>query len=79
MENRIVPRQRVFKAGLIEFSGGALDCVIRNLSSAGVALEVASPIGVPDQFTLVFKADKYSRRCRIIWKAKLRIGAAFCD
>ncbi|MFT3940258.1 PilZ domain-containing protein [Rhodopseudomonas sp.] len=79
MEKRIMPRQRVFKGGLIEFSGGALDCVIRNLSSTGAALEVESPIGVPDQFILVFKADKCSRSCRVIWKAKLRIGVAFCD
>src|SRR5712675_1363394 len=46
------PRQRVLKAGKIEFSGGAIDCVIRNISETGAAIEVASPVGIPAEFNL---------------------------
>lgn len=79
MEKRTIPRQRVLKAGLIEFGGGSLSCVIRNLSSAGAALEVECPIGIPSEFSLVFIADKSIRHCRLIWKAEKRIGVAFRD
>lgn len=29
---RAAPRQRVLKSGIIEFNGGAIDCVVRNIS-----------------------------------------------
>jgi hypothetical protein len=45
------------KGGTIEFGGGAIDCTIRNMSNAGAALDVASPVGIPAQFTLVLPAD----------------------
>jgi len=45
-EDRVTPRHRVLKAGTIEFGGGAIDCTIRNMSNTGVALEVASPVGI---------------------------------
>jgi hypothetical protein len=51
--NRIAPRRRVLKAGSIEFGGGAIDCTIRNISETGAALEVVSPLYIPDRFTLV--------------------------
>jgi hypothetical protein len=44
-EKRTVARQRVFKAGSIEFDGNGVDCVIRNLSPMGAGLEVANPVG----------------------------------
>ena len=57
LENhRAAPRHRVLKAGSIEFNGGVIDCTIRNVSDTGAALEVASPVGVPDSFWLVVRA-----------------------
>jgi hypothetical protein len=44
-EKRNVERYRMLKAGSITFGGSAIDCVVRNLSETGAALEVASPIG----------------------------------
>ena len=41
-ERRAKPRQRVFKAGTIEFDGSGVDCTIRNMSATGAALDVAS-------------------------------------
>jgi len=76
-EHRIAPRHRVLKAGTIEFGGGAIDCAVRNLSASGAALEVASPLGIPDQFNLIIAADHSSHRCRVVWRKDKRIGVTF--
>jgi len=78
MDNhRIAPRRRVLKAGSIEFGGGAIDCTVRNLSETGAALEVVSPLYIPDRFTLVVRTDQLKRLCRIVWQTERRIGVAF--
>lgn len=76
-EHRITPRHRVLKAGTIEFGGGAIDCTIHNTSDAGAALDVASPVGIPDRFTLVMPIDGRRLSCRVIWRKEKRIGIAF--
>jgi hypothetical protein len=70
-------RHRVLKAGSIMFGGATIDCVVRNQSATGAALEIASPIGIPDEFTLVIAADKVRRRCVVVWRKQKRIGVAF--
>jgi hypothetical protein len=77
IENRAVPRHRVLKRGSIAFSGGGIDCTVRNLSSNGAGLDVASPIGLPTSFTLVIEADQFIRRCHPVWSSEKRIGVAF--
>lgn len=77
-EGRRAARHRVLKAGTITFSGGAgISCTVRNLSDTGAALDVISPIGIPQQFVLVMEADKSSRQCRVIWRKERRIGVTF--
>jgi hypothetical protein len=76
-EHRISPRHRVLKGGTIKFGGGAIDCTVRNLSANGAALEVATPVGIPDQFDLVVAAEHLHRPCRVIWRKEKRIGVAF--
>jgi hypothetical protein len=42
-EQRKIQRSRTLKGGTISFNrGGAIDCTIRNLSSTGACLEVAT-------------------------------------
>ena len=74
---RAALRQRVLKSASIEFHGGVIDCVIRNISETGAALEVASPLGIPETFNLVISGDHSSRRCQIAWRKDKRIGVAF--
>lgn len=76
-ENRIVARKRVLKAGTIEFSGGAIDCTIRNLSETGAALSVESPVGIPSEFNLIVAADHVNRACTVVWRKEKRIGITF--
>jgi hypothetical protein len=48
----IAPRHRVMKAGTIEFGSGAIDCMVRNLSITGAALEVSNQIGTSQWFAV---------------------------
>jgi hypothetical protein len=76
-ERRTSVRHRVFKGASIEFGGGAIDCTIRNRSDGGATLEVASPVGIPERFSLQIKGET-SRKCRTVWRRDKRIGIAFC-
>jgi hypothetical protein len=77
-EHRIAPRRRLLKAGRISFGGGAaIDCTVRNLSETGAALEVTSPVGIPEHFTLVIEADHSHVPCRVVWRKERRIGVHF--
>jgi hypothetical protein len=77
-EHRIATRRRFLKAGRISFGGGAaFDCTVRNLSETGAALEVISPVGIPERFTLVIEADHLHVPCRVIWRKEKRIGVHF--
>lgn len=76
-EKRIVARHRVLKAATIAFGGGGISCVVRNVSEAGAALDVASPLGIPDEFDLLIEADGFRRHCRVMWRTERRIGVSF--
>jgi PilZ domain len=73
-EHRTAPRHRVLQAGTIEFHGSAIDCTVRNLSDSGAALDVASPLGIPDDFMLVVSVDDMKRPAHIVWRKEKRIG-----
>jgi hypothetical protein len=78
MDKREFPRSRVFKAGTIEFHGGGIDCVVRNMSETGAMLEVTSPVGIPEHFTLILPTDGHHHMpCHVVWRKEKRIGVAF--
>jgi hypothetical protein len=76
-EKRITPRHRVLKTATIEFGGGAIDCTVRNMSNTGAALDVTSPVGIPERFTLILSADDRHIACRVVWRKERRIGVTF--
>ncbi|MCK1339666.1 hypothetical protein ACVW1A_002282 [Bradyrhizobium sp. LB1.3] len=76
-ERRDKARHRVLKAGTIEFGGGAIDCTVRNLSGTGAALDVSSPVGIPDHFTLFVQVDGTHLACTVVWRKEKRIGVRF--
>ena len=77
-EKRKVQRHRTLKAGHIAINrAGTIDCRVRNLSEAGACLEVASPIGIPDDFTLVVEVDHLQQPCHVIWRTATRMGVSF--
>lgn len=77
-ESRKTSRHRILKAGTIAFNrAGGISCIVRNISAAGACLEVASPFGIPDDFTLVIDNDHLQRSCHIAWRRDNRIGITF--
>jgi hypothetical protein len=75
-QKRIAQRNRVLKAGTIEFNGGGgIDCTLRDVSATGAALVVTSPVGIPERFTLVAEGSR--RTCRVVWRKEKRIGVTF--
>jgi hypothetical protein len=76
-EHRAAPRHRILKAGTISFGGGAIDCTVRNLSATGAALEVVTPLFIPDRFTLIIQSEQLKRPCHIVWRREKRMGVAF--
>jgi hypothetical protein len=76
-EYRTAPRRRLLKRGMISFGGGAIDCTVRNVSETGAALDVISPVGIPDHFTLLIGSDNINFACRVVWRKPSRIGVRF--
>jgi hypothetical protein len=77
MERRAIPRKPVLMSGAIEFAGSAINCLIRNMTISGAALDVTNPHDIPERFNLVFKADGTQIPCHVIWRQEERIGVAF--
>ena len=77
MEQRTAPRHRVLKAGTIEFDGGPVTCMVRNMSDAGAMLDVATVAGIPGYFTLILRVDGRRMPCQVVWWREKRIGVAF--
>jgi hypothetical protein len=76
-EHRIAQRHRVLKGGTISFNGAGISCTVRNLSETGAALDVISPVGIPDNFMLVIDGDQPGKPCHVVWRKEKRIGIAF--
>ena len=77
IDKRTAQRHKVLKGGKIAFDGNDVECTVRNLSSKGAALELASSVDLPPSFMLVIEADQFIRRCRPVWRSDKRIGVAF--
>jgi hypothetical protein len=77
-EHRRSQRRRTLKGGTILFgAGSSVDCVIRNMSETGAAIEVEGLIGIPDNFRLIIKPELARRNCRVAWRTVKRIGVQF--
>jgi len=77
-ERRKKLRHRTFKAGNISFNrDGGISCWVRNLSPIGACLEVASPLGVPEDFVLEIGSSHTRQPCHVIWRTGTRLGVEF--
>ena len=77
MEKRASPRKTVLMSGAIEFAGSTINCLVRNISISGAALDVTSSLDIPERFNLVFKADGTHIPCHVVWRQEDQIGVAF--
>ena len=77
-DRRRLMRHRVFKFGSIGINrAGGIDCRVRNLSSSGACLEVASQVGIPDDFVLLIAHDHMKQPCHVVWRDANRMGVEF--
>ena len=77
MDKRASTRNRVLRPGTIQLDGGVINCMVRNLSSTGAMLDVASAVGIPEHFTLVLRIEGHRTLCRTVWRKEKRIGVVF--
>ena len=77
-DGRIAARKRVFKAGVIDLgAGGQIDCLVKNISATGAAIQVNTPLFIPDKFRLVVETEGLNLPCRIVWRVASRMGVTF--
>jgi hypothetical protein len=78
-ERRHKPRLRTLRAGKILFNNkrSVIDCMVRNVSTDGACLMVASVVGIPSGFDLLIEGESASRPCNMVWHASNKIGVEF--
>jgi hypothetical protein len=76
-EARKTQRRPALDMGLIRFGHISMNCVLRNVSEGGAALDIGSQVGIPDQFTLIVLPQKKIYSCNVIWRKERRIGVQF--
>ncbi|MCA3555490.1 PilZ domain-containing protein [Aestuariivirga sp.] len=78
-ERRAHPRQRVFKRVKAVFNsrGSVIDCVMRDISAGGARLSCPTAAQMPDQFQLLFVAEREIRDVRVVWRSLTEFGVQF--
>ncbi|SFJ92346.1 PilZ domain-containing protein [Bradyrhizobium sp. cf659] len=77
IEKRAAQRHRVFKGGKITFENSGVACTVRNISADGAAIDLETPVTLPQSFTLSIARDNFVRSCRPVWRSDRRVGLAF--
>lgn len=79
-ERRTALRRRTLKGARIVVNNGysTFDCIVRNLSETGALLKLASTLGIPDNFDLVFD-DGRRFACTVMRRSSEELGVAFSD
>ena len=77
VETRAAPRHRVMKPAQIEFGGYKRECVVRDTSTTGAALEVMDQASIPRHFNLIVPEDKLKLPRAIVWRPGYRKGVTF--
>ena len=72
-------RQRVLKQGKILLPNGltVIDCTVRDMSETGAKLLCPDPGAIPNDFKLVFTADRTMRGVQVVWRRPDMVGVKF--
>ncbi len=76
-ERRADLRRPTFKSGEVRFDGGAIACVVRNVSESGCLLKVENAGLIPDIVDILIDRDKPAQRAEIVWRSTTLAGAMF--
>ncbi|QND58376.1 sensor domain-containing diguanylate cyclase [Mesorhizobium huakuii] len=73
--DQVRPRRRVLKAGQIVFNArmSTIDCTVRSLGEDGATIDVSNTAGIPGQFLLAIRADRFEAKCRVVGQAERRL------
>jgi hypothetical protein len=76
---RVARRSRVLKQGkmLLPNNMTLLDCTVRDLSETGAKLICSDPGAIPNEFRLVFTADRMMRDVKVVWRRPGMLGVQF--
>jgi hypothetical protein len=79
-EKRRFPRSNVEEPAFVSSGGSVMQCVVRNISREGAAIDVENAAFVPARFRLVMANDSsIVHECEVAWIQKNRIGLSFID
>lgn len=77
-ENRKTFRFRTNRlAKIFPNAGGAIECLVRDMSTWGARLEVEDPEQVPKEFFLRIQGLSDKFRCHVIWRIENVIGVQY--
>ena len=78
LERRKVTRTRVLKgAKLLLGKISVIDCVVRNITSAGARVELPNTLDLPETMDITFDSSHSFRRCRCVWRKLTGMGVEF--
>jgi hypothetical protein len=69
--------ENLLEAGVLEFHGRTVSCLVRNISEHVAALDVINPRDIPDRFTLVLPSEGTFHDCHLIWRSEAEVGVTF--
>lgn len=78
-ERRAHPRHKVYKGARAVFSAewAGVNCIVRDVSSAGARLYCEEAALLPSRFQLVLTADREMCDVRVVWRSRNLLGVAF--
>jgi hypothetical protein len=76
-ERRADLRRPTFKSGELLFNGGAIGCIVRNVSESGCLRKVENAALIPDIVDVRIDRDKPAQRAEIVWRSTTLAGAMF--
>jgi hypothetical protein len=78
-DRRSTQRTPIFKAAQLfsEQCRSVVHCTVRDVSTGGAGLQLATAIVLPEAFELSFDSFCSARWCHVRWRAETRLGVSF--
>jgi hypothetical protein len=78
-EQRRGQRRRVMKGAKIAYGDFVFvrDCSLRDVSATGARISSVAAHEIPEEFYLIFLADRLMRNARVVWRGKNELGVEF--
>lgn len=73
---RVAPRMRTLKGARLVLPNNVstFQCMVRNISDTGLAVELPSTLAIPNRVTLRMDDGRPDRLCDVVWRTETRLG-----